>query len=443
VRLYLSALNPTASVTDGFLPAARALGCEVTLLTDQPERYDGVETLRADVRDARSLIDTVARHHPPGAIFSNSDHLQPETALAADYFGLPGKDWRACLTAKNKALTRRRLAAAGVEAVRSVRLAPGDPLPGDLPYPIVVKPREGVASEDVVLAGDRDELARVVAGIRARRPGATLVAEEYLEGPLHTLETLGDGRTLHVLGGFRTTLGPLPHFVEERLDWDPPPALALPETVPETVSKTVPETVSKTVPETVSKTVPETVPEDHGACRSLPREPPAPRPEHRDERERQHVLRALRAIGAGFGACHTEYVRTAQGPRIVEVNYRVIGDTCDFLIAEILGVPLFEWILRVHLGEPAPAPPKVNGHGAAVNLVADLPGIVKEAPGDLAETAGGVRLRHRPLRSPGDTVELTRTNRDYLGIVRASGPDEEAVNQAIDAFRARSPWVIE
>ncbi|MEU9888372.1 ATP-grasp domain-containing protein [Sphaerisporangium sp. NPDC051011] len=381
MRLYLTTLNPTDSVTRGFLPAARALGCEVTILTDQPERYPGAETLRTDVRDARDVIDTIARHHRPDAIFSNSDHIQPETALAAAYFGLPGKDWRACLTAKNKALTRRALAAAGVEVVRSARLVPGDPPPRDLPYPVVVKPREGVASEDVVLARDDEELSRAEAAIRARRPDATLVAEEYLEGELRTLETLGDGREVRVLGGFRTTLGPLPHFVEERLDWDP-----------------------------VADA---------------------------------HVMRALGAIGAGFGACHTEYVLTAAGPRVIEVNYRLIGDTCDFLMAEILGIPLHEQILRAHFGEPVPAPPRVHGHGVAVSLVADRSGTIKEGPGDVAEDTRGVRLRHRALRAPGEVVELTNTNRDYLGIVRAAGPDRRAVERAIDGFRARHPWVIE
>jgi diaminopimelate decarboxylase len=33
------------------------------------------------------------------AVLSNSDHLQAQTAVAADYFGLPGKDWRSCLRA--------------------------------------------------------------------------------------------------------------------------------------------------------------------------------------------------------------------------------------------------------------------------------------------------------------------------------------------------------
>ncbi|MEU1732478.1 hypothetical protein [Streptosporangium sp. NPDC020145] len=39
MRLYLTALKPTDSVTDGFLPAARALGCDVTVLTDRPEHH--------------------------------------------------------------------------------------------------------------------------------------------------------------------------------------------------------------------------------------------------------------------------------------------------------------------------------------------------------------------------------------------------------------------
>nr|BFE83344.1 hypothetical protein GCM10020093_059450 [Planobispora longispora] len=180
--------------------------------------------LACDVHDARAVIDAVAHHRAPDAIFSNSDHIQAETALAAAYFGLPGKDWRACVTAKNKALTRRRLAAAGVETVRSVRLAPGDAVPErDVPLPAVVKPREGVASEDVVLVRDGRELAEAVREIRRRRPGEALVVEEFLDGPLRTMETLGDGRETRVLGGFRTTLGPLPHFVEERLDWEPRP----------------------------------------------------------------------------------------------------------------------------------------------------------------------------------------------------------------------------
>ncbi len=120
-------------------------------------------------------------------------------------------------------------------------------VPVDAPYPLVLKPREGVASEDVFLVRDGVELATRVGEIAARRDDP-LVAEEYLPGHLHTLETLGDGRELRVLGSFRTTLSPPPFFVEERLEWTEPP------------------------PET------------------------------------PQVLRQLEELGIGFGACHTEFV---------------------------------------------------------------------------------------------------------------------------------------
>ncbi|MEZ0076723.1 siderophore biosynthesis protein [Planotetraspora sp. GP83] len=413
MRLYLTALNPTDSVMGGFLPAAASLGWDVTVLTNQPDGYPGHEVIETDVRDTRAMIDAIAGHHRPDVVFSNSDHLQAETALAAGYFGLPAKDWRACVTAKNKALMRRRLAP--VESVRSVRLPPGADLPPGLPYPVVVKPAAGVASEDVMLAAGAGELAEAVAGIRTRRPSDVLVVEEFLVGPLHTLETLGDGRTTRVLGGFRTTLGPLPHFVEERLDWNPEP------------------------------------PEEH----------------------LRHVTAALDALGVGFGVCHTEFVVTRDGPRIIETNYRLIGDNCDFLLADLIGAPLFAWILRVHAGEPLDAlgsgsvasvagestsggvvsGESVSGlgvsdesarrFGAAVSLVAGASGVITAAPADLsAVAADGVRLWHRPLRAVGDRIELTHTNRDYLGIVRAIGPDRLSVDAAIESFRELHPWVI-
>ncbi|WP_432926000.1 siderophore biosynthesis protein [Microbispora sp. CA-135349] len=386
MRLYLTTLNPTDSVTGGFLPAAAALGWDVTILTDQPDRYPGYDVVAADVRDPRAVIDVVAAHHRPDVIFSNSDHLQAATALAAEYFGLPGKDWRACVTAKNKVLTRRALAA--VEPVRSARIPPGANPPGDLPYPVVVKPAQGVASEDVVLVDGADALAAAVAAIRERRPEEVLVAEEFLEGPVRTLETLGDGITREVVGGFATTLGPLPHFVEERLDWRPPDTGHLP-----------------------------------------------------------HLAAALDAAGVGFGVCHTEYAVTRDGPRVIEMNYRLIGDNCDFLLADLLGVPLHQWILRVHAGEPLPAfdPGGLRAaYGSVVSLVAERSGTVTAAPPGLSaqEAAGGVRLWHRALRGIGDHVEVTGTNRDYLGLLRAVGPDGASVDAAIDTFRKEHPWVL-
>ncbi|MGH3293585.1 MAG: ATP-grasp domain-containing protein [Trebonia sp.] len=358
-----------AGQADGDGPPARFLGC--------------------DVWDARELIGAIAELPAPHAIVSNSDHLQTQTALAAAYFGLPGKDWRSAMRAKNKSLMRRRLAEAGTEHVAAVPIRAGCHPPDGLRYPVVLKPAEGVASEDVVLVGGPEELAGQCARILARRPGETLLAEEYLPGELRTLETLGDGTRTWVLGGFRTTVSPPPYFIEERLTWA------------------------------------------------------APAP----DASREHVLGALGSLGVTFGACHTEYVDGGRGTALIEVNDRLIGDHCDFVLSDLLGVDLFDLVLRVHLGESLPAePPRPwggTGHAVMDYVVADRSGTLTAVPPAGARpTPPDVLLSFRPLRAPGDHIVITHTNRDYLGVISAIGTDATAVEAAVAAARSAERWPI-
>ncbi|MEV6750968.1 ATP-grasp domain-containing protein [Streptomyces sp. NPDC051214] len=396
MRLYVLARNPTDSVTEGFLPAARGLGLDVTLLTDQPDAHrlregpGAPEILECDVRDFRAVISRISAHHSPGAIFTNSDHLQTQAALAAEYFGLPGKDWRVALRTKDKAHMRRHLAAEGADAVWCAELNagqnPAELASLDVPFPCVVKPREGVASEDVVLVEGPEQLVRRCAEIQERRPGAALVVEEYLAGELCTLETLGDGRVRHVLGGFRTEVSPPPHFIEERMAFvpaHPAPVVA-------------------------------------------------------------QVLRQLDVLGVGFGACHTEFVVSEGRARLIEVNYRAIGDQCDLLLAQLLDIPLFEHILRTHLSEPLPSDlgARTDGRARLDYPCARRAGTLTAAPRATEVTVDGVRLTYRPLREIGERHELHGTNRDFLGVVRATGTDQAAVDRAVADFLAAHHWEI-
>jgi len=418
VRLYLIASKPTDSVIFGFLPAAARLDLDVVLLTDQPEAHRRaladsrrltrpgcmpgdaghpagavpVSILTCDVWDSSELIATIGTLPTPDAIFSNSDRLQTQTALAAAYFGVPGKDWRAAVRAKNKSLMRRRLAEAGIEQVATTEIRADTEHPiRDVAYPVVLKPAEGVASEDVVLVSDPDDLQKRCAEIFARRPGETLIAEEFLPGQLHTFETLSDGVTTWVLGGFQTRLSPPPFFIEERLSWE------------------------------------------------------APMPGEGED----HVLRALAELGIAFGPCHTEYVLdTARGPALIEVNDRMIGDHCDFVLSDLLGIDLFELVLRVYLGEslpPRPPRPRDGGAHAVIDyVVADLAGTLATAPspGPQMGMEPGVVLSYRPLRDIGDRIDLTHANRDYLGVISAIGADPAAVDLSVAVFRASACWQI-
>jgi biotin carboxylase len=408
VRLCLVASKPTDAVTHGFLPAAARLGLDVTLLTDQPAAHRAALGAAAtpgpgmappgpaaatpgrpcivgcDVWDFRSLIGAISERPGPDAVFSNSDHLQAQTALAAGYFGLPGKDWRASLRARDKLLMRRHLAATGTERVMATEVTAATDL-SRLPFPAVLKPAEGVASEDVVLAGTPADLAARRAEILARHPGRRLIAEEYLPGTLRTLETLGDGRTRWELGGFRTSLSPPPFFTEERLVWDPPGP------------------------------------------------------------GRDQVTAALAALGATFGAAHTEFAAGRCGARLIEVNDRLIGDHCDFLLAAVTGIDLFAQVLRVHLGEPLPAgpPPPRRTHAVAEYIFAEREGVLVPAPPPGPAVAEpGVDLTCWPLRHPGERVTLAHSNRDYLGVITACGDDQGAVERSVAAARAAWRWEI-
>ncbi|WP_230415704.1 ATP-grasp domain-containing protein [Micromonospora tarapacensis] len=386
--LYLTALNPTDAVLDGLLPAADSLGVPVTVLTDRPADWPRAAPVRScPVRDADAVAGAVREGPAAAGLLSNSDHLQEATALAARRLGLPGKDPRAARRCKDKAATRRAVADAGLDLVRARTLEPGRTPVFDA-FPAVVKPRDGVASEDAYLVTDSGDLARRVAEIRRRRPDVSLVVEEYLPGEVRTHDTLGDAQTLSVLGGWRTTLGPPPTFTERCLEWAPaPPAVSA------------------------------------------------------------GLHAQLAALGVRFGACHTEFVVQDGRPRLIEVNDRLIGDRMDLVLAELLGVPLFEYVIRLHLGESVAAlglpDPATVARSARVEYVcADRGGTLVAAPGAVDALRDGVRLGCRPMRPVGTTAEWTGTNRDYLAVLHGIGPEPVGVRGALAGFRADLDWMI-
>ncbi len=65
-----------------------------------------------------------------------------------------------------------------------------------------------------------------------------------------------------------------------------------------------------------------------------------------------------------------------------------------------------------------------------------------KAPTELTGSYEDVRLWHLPLKEAGQPVSVTHTNRDYLALLRAVGPDPDAVDAAAKAFLDAHPWVV-
>jgi biotin carboxylase len=390
-----------AAITEGFVPAVHKLGHPVVLLTDhrldhleyysREREHAPLQIIECDVFNPLSAIDALQNADiRPRAVFSNSDHLQTSTALVAQSFGLPGKDWRICYAAKNKAAMRQRLAQLDLPTPWFHQLAPGQSLPAQAPWPLIGKPREGVASQDVQLCATPAEARHYAEAYWSRQPNRSVLFEGFIEGPLFSLETLGDGQHLRAVGGFDTQLSPPPHFIEMESVWNGPHI----------------------------------------------------------HRHRQHALAQVAAFGIGFGVCHSEFALTEHGPVLIEINYRSIGDGCEFMLDRMFGGHWFEWILRLHLGQPLDQ--DAIDHEVAMNrqallrfYIAQQPGQLHEASDTFSERTSKAQAHYRSLRQQGDDIRLSHSNKDYLGVLSAIAEDQASLEQILSTAESRLRWEIQ
>ncbi|MGV8863140.1 MAG: ATP-grasp domain-containing protein [Pseudomonas sp.] len=385
-----------AAVTEGFLPAARKRGLSVVLISDHAQEHrrllatsdfpaQDLLILECDVFNPLAVIELINAHGlRPAAVFSNSDHLQTATAVVAETFDCPGKDWRLCYAAKNKAAMRERLQRMGLPGPWFQVLTAGSVLPEEAPFPLVVKPREGVASLDVRLCHSTRELADYCTQFWQQQPGRALLLEAYMEGPLFTLETLGDGQRLQAIGGFDVSLSPPPHFVELAARWN-------------------------------------------GSLST---------------KHRAGALAQVAAFGINFGVCHSEFILTAEGPVLVEINYRSIGDGREFLLDRLLPQGWFDRILAVHLGEPLVDALPGLAEALVHYLVADTPGRLQQASSSFCYEQDNHWSDYRALREIGDDIHVSHSNKDYLGVLRLIAPDTASLDARFATTLADLRWVM-
>jgi len=391
---------PTEALNRGFLPAAQSMGLKVILLTDQASAHHHYfsqpglsaypeQIIQCDVFNPVSILDTVSGLPAPAGIFSNSDHLQTVTALTAAYLKLPGKDWRTCYRTKNKAAMRQFLQDMDKDACWFQTVCDPESLANvadEISYPCIAKPREGVGSLNVRRLESAEQLQTFSAQFWQEQPGQPLLLEEFLSGPVHTLETLGDGQALVPLGGFEVTLSEPPYFVELEATW-------------------------------------------------IPYEPDTPYlPE---------MLEQIRRLGVGFGSCHSEFVITARGPQLIEVNYRTVGDGRDFLLNQMMDQQLFKAILQIHMGQPADI--SAPHYAACIRyLGAPRDGTILRSATGRTEPCGDGFAEFAPLKTVGENVQLTHSNRDYLGVLRLFASDEAEVSDTLARWTAdlEAEWEI-
>lgn len=257
----------------------------------------------------------ILAERPIDAVISHLEYCVEALALACAELGLRYTSADAVRLARNKHRCRARLHSAGVPSARFAFARTLDEAVAGFRVvgaPAVVKPASGGDSLLAAVVGDETSLRRAAAaaldGVAALPPslheqfGRGIVIEEKLVGELVSAE-LGmiDGRPLHyvISGRYRGSADEvveLGGFMPARLD----PAM-------------------------------------WRACED-------------------YAVRVCRALGLDLGIFHLEMIVTADGPRLVEANPRMMGGALPLLYERFTGHSLQDHLIALHLGAPLPVP---------------------------------------------------------------------------------------
>ncbi|WP_367127367.1 argininosuccinate lyase [Saccharothrix sp. HUAS TT1] len=370
--------------------AARAAGHDLVLLTGDRSIYthelsrrgDRLRVVDVDTTDV-DACERALRGEPElaGLISSTDTWALPGADLAAR-LGLPGPSPAAVRVLRDKRAVRARLHEHGLS-----RSGPLDPAAARS-FPLVVKDSAGTSSRAVWVVrtpAERDAVLREAAGVPLK---GELMAEPYFEGPLYSAETVTWRGETRLLGVLSRVLSPEPVRREE--------AASFPVAFPAA-----------------------------------------------DRAELAHWIdRVLKAAGHESGFAHTEFVLTAGGPEVVEVNARIGGALVGEALCRALGVNVYGAMVRIALGE---RPDPLDGAAGGVGFVLLYP---REA-GVLEGWTGLDRLpglpgspEWYPTASPGDVLEHLDDQRSCTGIVLAEGPTAElALHRAQAAAGGITPVV--
>jgi biotin carboxylase len=369
----------------------------VTFATSDLAAYlRGADVEETDLRHADRVLELPDTASPPrlavalerlhsadriDAILTLSETHTVATAVSARHLGLRHSPISAVRAARDKHATRRVLADAAVPQPRfrlATSVSEAMRAAAELGPPVVVKPVDGHGSIDVsVIHHDVAEVAgRAAAAILARgtygrstRSLRQILVEEFLPGPVVSVETFSRERRHEILGMTdRTTHD---HATSAEIGGCFPAAVPLADEVA-------------------------------AVCR-----------------------RALDALGFDFGASHTELVVGQNGPVVIEVNGRLVGGMIPELIDHALGGHVYLDLIDMHLGGLPSRPRRPRGVACIRTMYSTHDGLLRAVVPSPA--LSDARVKSFTLAcSPGDRVGALRSNLERLGFVIVLDREQES-----------------
>jgi biotin carboxylase len=166
-------------------------GDDARLFDDVVRVTDGLST--RDLIDATEVLRR--RHGQPHRILGILEALQVQLAEARAHFGIEGTDPRTADLFRDKARMKDALRAAGLPCARHRLLASardGELFAREVGFPMVLKPPAGMGAKATFRVGSIDQLRGAIEGMHVG-PKKPMLAEEFLRGREHSLETITTG----------------------------------------------------------------------------------------------------------------------------------------------------------------------------------------------------------------------------------------------------------
>ena len=394
-------LPSTTYRTAAFVAAARQIGAELTVASEQPSTLEAVNPaglITLELQNPERAADQArafARQHPIDAVVGVDDDTAVVAAAVAERLRLKGNPVHAAVAARDKHRQRELLAAVGVPAPRFAlhRLDEDSrELAKTIAYPCVLKPLRLSASRGVIRADDpasfvaaHERLNAIVAGC-----DPSFLVEEFIPGYEVALEGLLVNRRLHVLALFDKP--------------DPLDGPFFEETIYVTPSR---------VPAGLQATIV------------------------------QCAERAARALGLVEGPIHAELRYNERGPWLIELAARPIGGRCSAVLRFGSGLAsLEEIILRHALGMPIPSLER-EPQAAGVMMI-PIPGA-----GTLGEVRGIAEAKAVPLvedvqitAHPGERLVPFPEGSRYPGFIFARGETPAVVEAALREAHRKLAFVL-
>jgi predicted ATP-grasp superfamily ATP-dependent carboligase len=344
-----------------------------------------------------STVSRIAGVKKIDALICTVTYRIPDAAKIAAEIGTPYLNCRSANLLRDKYLTRIELNTAGVRQPQFSLVSNPEQLEqaaAQIGMPVVVKPVDGFASINAKVLESQSDLQEFV---RAGMPSSTFgqgvvgngkyIVEKFLEGKVISCETMS--------------------FKGEHL------LLGITDRIPTPRNSTV----------------------ELGGVFGRGVE---------DEQAIWTEAKAiLQAVGFDHGASHVEFVMTADGPVMIDLNPRLIGGPMPLLIAAALGRPIYRDLIDLHRGMPVVlSSHKQSSKFACIRWVtATRIGTLRDLV--LPDCAASLVFDCGTLKRSGNLVRPPEANGDRLAFVVTCDDDRRSAEAAADHFVQQTRVVIE